>query len=198
MYGENKFEVYTDNNPLTYILTTAKLDACGQKWVADLANFNFTLHYKPGSTNTVADALSRIVWPDVLTQTDMEEYESMPANLVQTLCLGVLCESLIDNTAHGLSVLPFEDHIPGQRGWNKDDWIQLQYKDPDLKIVIDCFNNNTIKKKSFQPSDSKTLKHSFRVQNQLNLIDGVLYRRIIHNISTSNIKLCCPRNYSKG
>ena len=125
LYGENKFEVYTDNNPLTYILTTAKLDACGQRWVADLANFNFTLHYKPGSTNTVADALSRIVWPDVLTQTDMEEYESMPANLVQALCLGVLCESLIDNTAHGFSVLPFEDHIPGQRGWNKDDWAQL-------------------------------------------------------------------------
>ena len=99
---------------MTYILTTAKLDACGQRWVADLANFNFTLHYKPGSTNTVADTLSRIVWPDVLTQADTEEFESMPANLVQALCLGVLCESLIDNTAYGLSVLPFEDHIPGQ------------------------------------------------------------------------------------
>ena len=91
LYGENKFEVYTDNNPLTYILTTVKLDACGQRWVADLANFNFTLHYKPGSTNTIADALSRIVWPDVLTQTETEEFESMPANLVQALCLGVVC-----------------------------------------------------------------------------------------------------------
>ena len=55
LYGENKFEIYTDNNPLTYILTTGKLDACGQRWVADLANINFTLLYKPGSTNTVAD-----------------------------------------------------------------------------------------------------------------------------------------------
>ena len=149
LYGENEFEVYTDNNPLTYILTTAKLDACGQRWVTDLANFNLTLHYKPGSTNTVADALSRIVWPDVLTQAEIEEFESVPANLVQTLCLGVLCESLIDNTACGLSVLPFEDHIPGQRGRNKDDWVQLQYSDPDLKIIIDCFNNNTIKKRPF-------------------------------------------------
>ena len=183
LYGENRFEVYTDNNPLTYILTTAKLDACGQRWVADLANSNFTLHYKPGSTNTVADALSRIVWPDVLTQADIEEFESMPANLVQALCLGVLCESLIDNTTYGLSVLPFEDHIPGQQGWNKDDWAQLQYKDPDLKIVIDCFNNNTIKKRPFQPSDSKTLKHYFRIQNQLKLMDGVLYRRTLSNNS---------------
>ena len=33
--------MYTDNNPLTYILTTAKLDATGQRWVASLANYNF-------------------------------------------------------------------------------------------------------------------------------------------------------------
>ena len=47
LYG-NSFEVYTDNNPLTYILTTAKLDACGQRWVSAIAPMNFTLHYKPG------------------------------------------------------------------------------------------------------------------------------------------------------
>ena len=103
--GENKFEVYTDNNPLTYILTSAKLDACGQRWVAALANFNFTLHYKPGSTNTIADALSRIIWPDVWTEVETEEYRDMPANLVQTVCFGVICDSLIDNAASGLSVL---------------------------------------------------------------------------------------------
>ena len=40
LYG-GEFEVYTDNNPLTYILTTAKLDATGQRWVANLANYNF-------------------------------------------------------------------------------------------------------------------------------------------------------------
>ena len=31
LYGSNVFEAYTDNNPLTYILTSAKLDACGQR-----------------------------------------------------------------------------------------------------------------------------------------------------------------------
>ena len=29
LYG-GKFEVFTDNNPITYLLTTAKLDATGQ------------------------------------------------------------------------------------------------------------------------------------------------------------------------
>ena len=42
LYGQH-FEVYTDNNPLTYILTTATLDATGQRWVASLANYNFKI-----------------------------------------------------------------------------------------------------------------------------------------------------------
>ena len=45
LYG-GKFDVYTDNNPLTYILTSAKLDACEQRWVASLASYDFGLFYK--------------------------------------------------------------------------------------------------------------------------------------------------------
>ena len=44
LYGST-FDVYTENNPLTYILTTAKLDAASHHWVASLANYNFQLHY---------------------------------------------------------------------------------------------------------------------------------------------------------
>ena len=54
--------MYTDNNPLTYILTSAKLDAIGQCWIASLGPYNFSLHYNPGHQNTVADSLSRIPW----------------------------------------------------------------------------------------------------------------------------------------
>ena len=56
LYGGN-FDVYTDN-PLTYILTSAKLDAVGQCWVVALANYNFQLHYKTGKSIVEADALS--------------------------------------------------------------------------------------------------------------------------------------------
>ncbi|KAI4872904.1 hypothetical protein NFI96_001931 [Prochilodus magdalenae] len=53
------FTAWSDNNPLTYILTKPKLDVCEQRWVAKLAAYDFDLKYVPGSKNTVADALSR-------------------------------------------------------------------------------------------------------------------------------------------
>lgn len=59
LYGK-KFTVITDNNPLTYILSTAKLDATGHRWVAALAAFDFDILYRPGRNNSDADALSRL------------------------------------------------------------------------------------------------------------------------------------------
>ena len=40
------FLVRTDNNPLTYIMTTPNLDATGHQWVGALVKFNFWLEYQ--------------------------------------------------------------------------------------------------------------------------------------------------------
>ena len=42
-YGKNRneFVVWTDNNPLTYIFSSANLDTAGQRWVVQLASYNF-------------------------------------------------------------------------------------------------------------------------------------------------------------
>ena len=60
LYYAPHFTVYTDNNPLTYVLTTARLNATGHRWVAELADFHFTIKYRPGTANRDADALSRM------------------------------------------------------------------------------------------------------------------------------------------
>ena len=58
LYG-NTFTVCTDNNPLTYVLSSAKLDATGHRWLASLGTYNFQLKYKSGKANGDADGLSR-------------------------------------------------------------------------------------------------------------------------------------------
>jgi len=59
LMGTN-FEVVTDSNPLTYVLTTtAKLDATEHRWVVALAYYRFTIKYRSGEQNAAADGLSR-------------------------------------------------------------------------------------------------------------------------------------------
>ena len=51
--------MYTSFNPLAYIKTSCKVNDSGQRWVNKLASFNFSIHYKPGAQNYVAETLSR-------------------------------------------------------------------------------------------------------------------------------------------
>jgi len=60
LYYASQFTVFTDNNPLTYILSTAKLNVTCLRWVSELADFNFNIKYRPGKSNTDADTLSRL------------------------------------------------------------------------------------------------------------------------------------------
>lgn len=58
LYG-CEFTVLTDNNPLTYVLTSAKLDAAGHRWLATLSTYRFNIKYRAGHANRDADGLSR-------------------------------------------------------------------------------------------------------------------------------------------
>ena len=66
------FLVRTDNNPLTYIMTTPNLDATGPWWVGTLVKFNFQLEYQNRWDNTVADMPS---W--ITTSLGLEDMQSI-------------------------------------------------------------------------------------------------------------------------
>ena len=59
LYYSQEFTVFSDNNPLSYILTTAKLNATGMRWLAELSSYNFSIKYRPGKNSTDCDFLSR-------------------------------------------------------------------------------------------------------------------------------------------
>ena len=60
LYYAPEFTVYSDNNPLTYVLSNTKLNATGHRWVSELADFNFKIRYHPGKENGDADYLSQL------------------------------------------------------------------------------------------------------------------------------------------
>ena len=145
LYG-GQFDVYTDNNPLTYILTSAKLDATGQRWVASLANYDFRIFYKSGKSNVEADALSHIPRAsDVLIDgpsvkvifsavpyTDHTDYNYHPSDLI---CKSTLI--VVDKMS-------------------RDDWRAEQENDSIIGPVINVIKSKKINKNVFN-DDSKRL-----------------------------------------
>ena len=72
------FKVHMDNNPLMYFLTSPNMDAMKQRWIKELAKYDFSLKYQKGKNNTVADTLSRIS-EECLSDEDAEKVlEAVP------------------------------------------------------------------------------------------------------------------------
>ena len=125
------FTVYTDNAPLTHVWKSAKLDATGQRWLASLENFDFKVLYKPGNTNTVADALSR-QYEDIK---DDDSYKRW----AKERCIGYPKEKQQDEPTTVAAVKVDDDNT--QREINFD-WLKLQECDDAIKTVIDTIDND--------------------------------------------------------
>ncbi len=141
LYG-SKFEAVTDNNPLTYVLTTAKLDATGQRWVAELSNFNFNITYRSGRNNADADSLSRQSTEDTVPIED-----TFPDILRAISCAtsaSIEEVPLIDGI--GIPDAPDDKDIPDYllRGTalTNQDWRRAHNDDPDISFMIECISQN--------------------------------------------------------
>lgn len=75
LYGTH-FTIVTDSNPLTYLLTSAKLDATSYRWLSALSTFSFSIVYRAGKHNADADGLSRMphgeLSDDLMSQKERE------------------------------------------------------------------------------------------------------------------------------
>ena len=102
LYG-NTFDVYTNNNPQAYVLSTAKLDAMGHRWITGLANYNFRIHYKSGESNVEADGLSRIDWEKC--------DETILANSIQAIVAAAVAEDIANTEVVSCSVQAIESFL---------------------------------------------------------------------------------------
>ena len=183
LYG-GQFDVYTDNNPLIYILTSAKLDATGQRWVASLANYDFRIFYKSGKTNVEADTLSRIPrdghtlidTPTIkavmtaIPSTDWSEYNLNPSEIV--------CKST--------------QIVVHKR--TKDDWKIEQENDPVIGPVIEAMKNKSSNTSGFS-DESKRL---FRNRSWLLFHCGLLYRKVFDGqLQENKFQFILPKPYWK-
>ena len=185
LYGSKSFEVFTDNNPLTYVLTSAKLDACGQRWVAKLANYNFSIKYRCGVSNTEADVLSRIKWPEALSDNVDIENGCMDTHVINANLTGAVTKSsLIESVSCSAKVIPTE--LDKDTGKLSDiNWTKEQRLDPNLGVIIRLIESGQLTKRKLQGKDSSEVKSFLRNKKSLKLVKDVLYRKSFSDNSTS-------------
>ncbi len=185
LYGGCPFEVWTDNNPLTYLLTTAKLDATGHCWVGHLANYNLSLKYIKGNTNVVTDALSRV------------EVQLDPAMVSATLVGAVIRldeyakVDSIDNT-DTLSRDVEEKAILAKAVNSMDcKWTKIQHADVVIAAVIHWLESGkkgsimTALPEDTPEADCKSLK---REANRFHLVNRLLYHNAGADTQSISVK----------
>lgn len=157
----NKFTVTTDNNPLTYVLSSAKLDATGHRWVAALSAYDFNIIYKSGKLNTDCDSLSR--------------KPQFFADAVKAICLGVTAKVHPFECFTGVTApqMATDEPVPPVPAVNPIDWAMKQSKDPDISKVISILRSGSRPRGEEMSKDIKSL---LRDESRLSLQNGVLYR----------------------
>lgn len=175
LYGHT-FKILTDNNPLTYVLTTAKLDATGHRWLAALSVYNFTIDYRPGKSNADADSLSRL--PTTISNESIKAIcGSMQTPLVEAYAI----------SPDTIDISELDMHI----GISTDiNWSHEQAMDPALHSCIKTLKSGQTPKKGQPPS---AIQKQF---NHLRLVDDVLYREVTIDGQQQH-QLVLPSSYIK-
>lgn len=198
--------VVTDNNPLTYILSSAKLDTAGHRWLAALSTFDFKLQYRAGSQNRDTDALSRR--PHDLPDEDRcqkewdmvqqftgdhvdEKVVELYPDVVAAICHSCLVRvsslpesgaSLVESLSMSVSVIPdcyagkSLQGLPVVPSLSLSSLREKQRADPSLKEVISHIETG----ESVPPTVRQQLPDLgllLRERNCFELQNDVLYRR---------------------
>ena len=163
----NFFIVYSDNNPLTYVLTNEKLDATAQRWVSSLEPFSFTIKYRRGVDNTVADALSR-----------KYEHEDSNNTLKYQSWVKSVCEGFDEGDTPDearVAAITIHDTMGTTVPTTNFNWYEIQHADEDIMYVMDILlNMDEYTTTTDQDSPNNTVKQLMKVDKHLSINDQEL------------------------
>ena len=127
----HSFTIRTDNNPLTYVLTTPNLDTIGHRWVAALASFDMNIEYLRGVDNKVADTLSRATQLEKEAVDEiLEQAKNSMVPRAETNDPRLVQQAEIMEEYCVIQVRAIADEEPVMKRLQQANWPMLQYYDP--------------------------------------------------------------------
>ena len=173
------FTVFTDNNPLTYVLSTAKLNAVGHRWVGQLADFSFDIRYRPGKSNIDADTLSRC--PLDINTLMTECSEELTDEAVCTVWEGTRRAEQGDIAWVAALNLTSQTqpHMEPLQAISHDELVKEQRADTAIGKVMELKENNTPAAECNKGNCDTDTMRLLREWSKLHIEDGLLYRKTI-------------------
>ena len=175
LYG-NQFEVRTDNNPLTYVLTSAKLDATGHRWLAALSSFDFKVTYRSGRSNGDADGLSRR--PQETTEMFPEIVKAISQSYIVTRDSCPYAENLVITSQSQIADSEESSKCPPLESTelNSVDWATEQSNDLTLSRVIYLLKSGYNSQNTCLKNEDITVSKYLKDWKKLCFKNNILYR----------------------
>ena len=151
LLGESKFVIYTDHASLRTATKSPHLSQRMARWLSFFAEYNFVVLYKPGSTNILADALSR--------RPDFDPKNPSFNDSEDLSCLGCHSEHLAPTVVRPVSTLT-------------QDVIAAYPQDAMCQSLLDYFKAPSEKALDALPPRLRAKVHRFHYA------DGLLYYSI--------------------
>ncbi|XP_074532106.1 uncharacterized protein LOC141795198 [Halichoeres trimaculatus] len=167
-----RFTVFTDNNPVAH-LQTARLGAVEQRWVSQLASFDYVIQYRSGRSNVNADALSR-----------------RPASSIPAEAPDGGSELIKAPTIAAVELAP--------EGGNEDlashDWEEAQAHDQDIQVVKKYVETRVMPEGPERQVLSHRAKRLMRQWKKLEVKGNLLCRKVIdQHTHEVHLQIVCPR-----
>ncbi|KAF1319736.1 reverse transcriptase, partial [Globisporangium splendens] len=142
LLGEERFAIYTVHASLRTAVKTPHLSQRMARWFSFFAEYNFVVHYKPGKTNILADALSRR--PDYDPKTKSEDTDGA--------CR--LCEDVQAIAVRAATTV-------------REEIVERYKSDETCQDLLKYFKDPSDKALQGLPSRTRSRVHRFRVHNGL-------------------------------
>ena len=181
------FSAYTDNNPLAH-QETAKWGAVEQRWVAELAAFNYEIHYKKGRNNRAADALSR-------NPVDVPEGPDDSVTAVTLVQATTIPESVME-AARNTPAVPV--YVVKVDEIKTSDLAAAQGQDQDVLPVLQSVRTGSLPPKHERLKMSVVSKTLLQHWTKLSFKDGLLVKQYKGPLGEDVFQLVMPKSFQSS
>ena len=171
-------------------MTTARLDATGQRWVASLANYNFKIFYRSGKLNVETDGLSRIPW------------ENTQVNHLEPLIVNTMLQSKLETEIgipeeySRLNVVQKGMLVNSTPRLTHSEWVKEEHEDSGIGFVIQLLKTDKLGKYVAREMDSSEMRVLLKYRKDLFLKNGLLYQKVmLKNHSEPTSQFVLPKNF---